>query len=183
MIEADRESVGEAPSAAHPDTADPAALGATACEVWRAMLALTMGGSAPTRMHAACQATDLTPGALKILMVIADGSRPMRELVEIFRHDPSYLTGVVDLLERQGVARRVPHPTDRRAKVVAITAKGEQVLETAQELMAVPPAFLAVLSPAELAQLLALLARLVDAEPNVPAALRPRIPSEGRQTG
>nr|WP_243407879.1 MarR family transcriptional regulator [Frankia canadensis] len=138
------------------------------------MLALAFGGEAPSRMHTVCQAFDLTPAALKILLVLSSGPRPMRELVETFRHDPSYLTSVVDLLERRGVARREPHPTDRRAKTVALTDEGRVVFERACDLLFEPPASLRQLTPDEQAQLLRLLLRVVDAEPGIPPALRPR---------
>ncbi|KJE21144.1 transcriptional regulator [Frankia torreyi] len=146
----------------------------TAREAWRAILALMFSGEAPGRMHAVCQAFDLTPAAFKILMVLSSGPRPMRELVESFRYDPSYLTSVVDLLERRGVARREPHPTDRRAKTVAMTEEGRRILAHAQELLSVPPASVQMLSPDEQQQLLRLLMRIVDAEPAIPAAMRPR---------
>jgi len=142
-------------------------------EVWRAMQALLMGGEQRNRIHEICQDVDLTPAALKMLMVLADGPRPMRELVGAFRVDPSYLTGVVDTLERRGAARREPHPTDRRAKTVALTDLGLRLAGQARELMAVPPASFDVLSQAEQEQLLALLLRIVDAEPDIPAAMRP----------
>jgi DNA-binding MarR family transcriptional regulator len=151
---------------------------ALAREAWRAMLALTFGGVASSRMHTVCQAIDLTPAALKVLLVLSDGPRPMRELVEMFRHDPSYLTSVVDLMERRGVARREPHPTDRRAKTVALTDEGRAVLADAQERLAVPPPSLRVLSADEQRQLLALLMRVLEVEPAVPEALRPRTPTE-----
>jgi DNA-binding MarR family transcriptional regulator len=150
-------------------------------ETWRAMLALTMGGEAHTRMHDVCQAVDLTPAAMKILMVLASGPRPMRELIETFRHDPSYLTSVVDVMERRGVARREPHPTDRRAKTVAMTEQGHQVLAQALEILTVPPRSLGVLSPAEQEQLLALLMRVLAAEPAVPEAMRPCVPASFTQ--
>jgi DNA-binding MarR family transcriptional regulator len=186
MIEAARETPREvadvaatAPAAAVHTTADPdlAERDAFGREAWRAMLALTFGGAAPARMHTVCQATDLTPAALKILLVLSDGPRPMRELVETFRHDPSYLTSVVDLLERRGIARREPHPTDRRAKTVVMTEEGRQVLAKAQELLAVPPPSMRVLSPGEQRQLLGLLMRVLEVEPAIPEAMRPRVPS------
>jgi DNA-binding MarR family transcriptional regulator len=187
MIEAARETPGEVaggmaitPAAPGRATAGPeiARRDAFASEAWRAMLALTLGGAAPARMHTVCQATDLTPAALKVLLVLSDGPRPMRELVEMFRHDPSYLTSVVDLLERRGVARREPHPTDRRAKTVALTDEGREVLAQAQKLLAVPPPSMRVLSPAEQRQLLGLLMRVLDVEPGIPEAMRPRIPAD-----
>ncbi|CAO5161393.1 Transcriptional regulator, MarR family [Frankia sp. AiPs1] len=165
-----------APSPSIPDAVEPSSgtpSTSAAREAWRAMLALTFSGEAPSRMHIVCQELDLTPAALKMLMVLSSGPRPMRALVETFRYDPSYLTSIVDLLERRGVARREPHPTDRRAKTVALTEEGERVLARAQELLSVPPESLRRLSTDDQAQLLRLLLRVVDAEPRILEALRP----------
>lgn len=143
-------------------------------EAWRAMQALMLGGEGHNRLQQICQDVDLTPAALKTLLLLSSGARPMRDLVSAFRLDPSYLTSVVDTLERRGVARREPHPTDRRAKTVIVTEEGRRVLARAQELMAVPPSSFEVLSPDEQEQLLRLLLRIVDAEPDIPDAMRPR---------
>jgi DNA-binding MarR family transcriptional regulator len=143
-------------------------------EAWRAMQALMLTGEAHNRLHQVCQDVDLTPAAVKTLLVLSAGPRPMRDLVGTFRCDPSYMTSVVDVLERRGVARREPHPTDRRAKTVVVTEEGRQVVERAQELMSVPPPSFGVLSPDELCQLRDLLSRVTDAEPDIPAAMRPR---------
>jgi len=44
---------------------------------------------------------------------------------------PHSITDIVDALERQGLAQRRPDATDRRAKLVAITAAGEVCLGVA----------------------------------------------------
>src|ERR1700733_9455843 len=49
---------------------------------------------------------------------------------ELARPPPS-ITGSVDGLERAGMAERRPDPTDRRAKLVAITDAGEAGLDVA----------------------------------------------------
>jgi DNA-binding MarR family transcriptional regulator len=48
-----------------------------------------------------------------------------------FGLSPHSITDVVDALEHQGLAERRPDPTDRRAKLVAITEAGEACLSVA----------------------------------------------------
>jgi len=48
-----------------------------------------------------------------------------------FGLSPHSITDIVDTLERLGMAERRPDPTDRRAKLVAITKAGEAGLEVA----------------------------------------------------
>lgn len=42
---------------------------------------------------------------------------------------PSTMTGLADRLEQQGYLARRPHPTDRRATVLELTAKGRRLFE------------------------------------------------------
>ena len=48
-----------------------------------------------------------------------------RELANRMSCEPSNVTFVVDRLERLGLVRRQPHPRDRRAKEIVLTAEGE----------------------------------------------------------
>lgn len=146
------------------------------------MQALLLTGEAHNRLHEVCQRVDLTPAAVKALLVLSGGPRPMRDLVSTFRCDPSYMTSIVDVLERRGVALREPHPTDRRAKTVTVTDEGQEVVRRVQEIMSVPPSSFGVLTDAEQRILLELLTRLTDAEPGIPAVMRPR-PSAASPTG
>ena len=45
--------------------------------------------------------------------------------------DPSTMVSLIDELEAAGLAKRRPHPTDRRAREVVITPKGRRLLERA----------------------------------------------------
>ncbi len=39
------------------------------------------------------------------------------------------ITALVDALEEEGLVRRKPHPTDRRATVIEMTGRGEQTMD------------------------------------------------------
>lgn len=43
---------------------------------------------------------------------------------------PRYVTTLVDALDTTGLARREPHPTDRRAVLVHLTERGLSIMET-----------------------------------------------------
>jgi DNA-binding MarR family transcriptional regulator len=55
------------------------------------------------------------------------GPMTQRELSEAMRCTPRNVTGLVDALERDGYAKRGPHPTDRRATLVTLTGQGAKV--------------------------------------------------------
>ena len=84
----------------------------------------------------------------------------MRELAGALRCDTSYVTSVVDGLEEQGLARRTPHPTDRRVKVVSLTGRGAEVGAQVRAALDEPPPAFASLSDDEAASLVALLRKL-----------------------
>lgn len=62
----------------------------------------------------------------------ADGIS-QRDLAEVLGLDPSQLVVLVDELAAAGLVERLPSPTDRRAKLVAATARGRQVRRRAAE--------------------------------------------------
>ncbi|HKW73133.1 MAG TPA: MarR family transcriptional regulator [Candidatus Dormibacteraeota bacterium] len=53
-----------------------------------------------------------------------DGPATQQSLSRSLRVTPRNITGLVDALEADGLAARRPHPSDRRATVVALTDKG-----------------------------------------------------------
>lgn len=69
-----------------------------------------------------------------VLAVAANGVRPsQRELSEFLRLDPSQIVALVDDLEARKLVRRVTDPSDRRSKVVVVTAEGLRTFERARE--------------------------------------------------
>jgi DNA-binding MarR family transcriptional regulator len=68
----------------------------------------------------------------KVLMRLKEqGPTRQSVLAADFGMAPHSITDAVDALERQGLAERQPDPTDRRAKLVAITGAGEVCLGVA----------------------------------------------------
>jgi DNA-binding MarR family transcriptional regulator len=83
--------------------------------------------------------------------------------------DPSTMVSLVDQLEGAGLAKRRPHPQDRRAREVLITPEGRRTLKRARELAAeVEGDVLQGLSPAERSQLVTLLRKAFAAAPPQP---------------
>jgi DNA-binding MarR family transcriptional regulator len=74
----------------------------------------------------------------------------MSELAAALDIDPANATAVVDDLESLQLARRRPHPTDRRAKVVEATRKGKEMARRADAILATPPPTLSALSADDL---------------------------------
>ena len=74
----------------------------------------------------------------------------MGELAAALEIDRPNATVLVDDLEAQGLVRRRPHPTDRRAKLVEATRKGKALARRADEILSTPPAELTALSSDEL---------------------------------
>jgi DNA-binding MarR family transcriptional regulator len=66
---------------------------------------------------------------------------------------------VVDDLETKGLVRRRPHPTDRRAKLVEVTRKGENLARRAEAVLSTPPASLTALSLEDLERLVDIVER------------------------
>ena len=68
------------------------------------------------------------------------------ELATALGVEKPYVMIVVDELERQGLVERRPHPTDRRVKLVATTARGSAAARRANEILGRLPAGLAALA-------------------------------------
>lgn len=85
---------------------------------------------------------------------------PMRELAALLGCDASNVTGIVDRLEAQGLARREPDPRDRRVKRVIATAKGRETVGRVRAGMHAMHRALDALTPDERAALHRLVERM-----------------------
>ncbi len=120
--------------------------GDPARRAWSAMCDLVLDNE---RRREVSEAVDLSFGRIKAIRRIARAPMTMGELAANLGIDAPYATLVVDELERQGLVERRPHPTDRRAKLVATTAQGAKVAREAEEIMSRPPVGLTNLSTHE----------------------------------
>jgi DNA-binding MarR family transcriptional regulator len=72
------------------------------------------------------QRHDLTPVQARLLCILADGPRGMADLAQCFGVEKAALTGLVDRVERRGLAKRTPVHGDRRALHVTLTDAGQR---------------------------------------------------------
>ncbi|HVK13333.1 MAG TPA: MarR family transcriptional regulator [Gemmataceae bacterium] len=87
-----------------------------------------------------------------------------RELARRMSSDPSTVRAMLVLMERRGLVERETHPTDARARTVALTANGERTFRRLWEAgEPIRARMLEVLQPGEAETLVRLLARVAAA--------------------
>ncbi|MFD5628285.1 MULTISPECIES: MarR family winged helix-turn-helix transcriptional regulator [unclassified Streptomyces] len=102
--------------------------------------------------------------ALLRFLATSDGAL-QRELSSRLGYDPSAIVGLVDDLEKLGLAERRPSPDDRRSRLVVLTGDGQAFLRDTDEAgQRVTNDLLQPLDPAERATLHALLQRVAETE-------------------
>ena len=133
-------------------------------EAWGGLTQLFLGDAMHDRFVEAVQASGLPhPGALRALLSLSAGDPPpMRALAERLRCDASYVTGLIDSLEDAGLVERRVSATDRRVKLVHVTAAGRRALAKAQQVITTPYPGLKRLTEAELRTLARLVQKFAD---------------------
>jgi DNA-binding MarR family transcriptional regulator len=80
------------------------------------------------------EASGLSPARLSALSVLVfGGSKTIGELAAAEQVRPPTMSGIVDGLERDGLAKRAADRDDRRVVRVAASAKGKRVLRRARQ--------------------------------------------------
>ena len=110
---------------------------ARAREVWLLMADLVLYNE---RRREVAEALGISFGRARTVRRVARRPMSMGELAAELGIDPPNATTVVGDLEKMGLLRRRPHPTDGRAKLVEATRKGKALAKRADELLATPPA-------------------------------------------
>ena len=88
----------------------------------------------------------------------------MKELGKRMHCDPSFVTLVADMLEKRGLARREPHPADRRVKNLVLTSDGEALKQQVEAEITARMPWNRALNDSERAQLLALIRKMLSAD-------------------
>jgi DNA-binding MarR family transcriptional regulator len=119
-------------------------------EAWMLMRDLVLDNH---RRREVSEALGISFARVRALRRVARRPMSMGELAAALGIDPANATTVVDDLESSELARRRPHPTDRRAKLVEATRKGKAMARRADAILSTPPPSLSALSAGDLEEL------------------------------
>src|ERR1700728_4051371 len=84
-----------------------------------------------TRMNSAFAEIGITPREYCVLAHAMGGQYTQIELATIADLDKTTMLNSMDYLERAGYAERTPSPTDRRARIIAVTPAGAGIVAQA----------------------------------------------------
>lgn len=126
-------------------------------EAWMLMSDLVLDN---LRRREVSEALGMSFGRARAIRRLAREPLSMGELAAALGIDPPNATVLIDDLEAQGLVRRRPHPSDRRAKLVEATRRGKTLARRADDILATPPATLSALDGDDLEALQRILERL-----------------------
>ena len=129
-------------------------------KTWRLLVELVMETRSEWRRKVAA-ATGLPFSRVRALWRLERGPSTLAELAHDMGTDAPATTVLINALEERGLVRRSPHPTDRRAKQVSLTAAGRRMVRVVETITDQPPAALEGLPPMELERLRRTLEKLV----------------------
>ncbi|MEI6634659.1 MAG: MarR family transcriptional regulator [Chlamydiota bacterium] len=73
------------------------------------------------------------PQYMMLMILLEEGGQKMHDLADFLQVSTPAVTNLVDKLEAAGYAKRSPHPTDRRALVIALTPAGTRLITALRE--------------------------------------------------
>ena len=119
---------------------------------------------------AALESIGLTTALFSVLnFLLARDAAIQQEIGAAIGIDPSTMVTLIDDLERADLAKRRPHPHDRRAREIVITPKGRRTVERGRALAReVEDAVLQGLASEERRELMRLLRKALSSAPPQP---------------
>ncbi len=142
----------------HEASKGSASKAALAREVWRSLFDFTM--ATRSERDELLARRGLTPNDLNVLFTLEVDGLAMNELATAWNCEASNATWIVDRLEKLGLVERRAHPTDRRMKLVGLTAEGAKTKASLEVEYYRPPRELVALSGHDLEVLVASLRKL-----------------------
>jgi DNA-binding MarR family transcriptional regulator len=134
-------------------------------DVTKALADLFFSAENQQRFHGTADELGLTLPMLKALLELEPGSGlSMRSLAEMWNCDASFVTVVVDGLERRGLVERQVADYDRRIKTVELTQEGVATRERALNAVYAPRAGFLALTASEQETLARLLRKMTQAQ-------------------
>jgi DNA-binding MarR family transcriptional regulator len=88
-----------------------------------------------TEMTAVLEDSGISPRGHTVLVTAISGAYTQTELARMIGLDKTTMVVTVDELEAAGLAERRPSSTDRRARVIAVTAAGKQKMLEAENVL------------------------------------------------
>jgi DNA-binding MarR family transcriptional regulator len=144
---------------------DETATAAVAREVTKALAELFFSAENQKRFHGTADELGLSLPMLKALLELEPGSGlSMRSLAEMWNCDASFVTVVVDGLERRGLVERRVADYDRRIKSVELTPEGVATRQRALDAVYAPRAGFLALTSTEQVELAGLLGKMTEAQ-------------------
>lgn len=128
-----------------------------------AYLLAYLGRVAETEWSRFLRSRRLTTAEFSVLALLRAGSQTQRAVADAVQVDPRNMVATVAKLTRRRLIASTAVPTDGRAKLLALTTKGERLWEDIEvRLRPKRDAFLRPLAPAEVAELERLLLKLYE---------------------
>lgn len=88
-----------------------------------------------TELTAALEGNGMSPRAHGVLATAMAGDYTQTELARLVGLDKTTMVVALDELEAAGLAERRPSPSDRRVRVIAVTAAGKRKVREAEAVM------------------------------------------------
>jgi DNA-binding MarR family transcriptional regulator len=126
---------------------------------WHALVAMVMDSRGDWRRKIS-EASGIPFSRFRALKRLVDAPMTLKELAEAMTTDAPAATVAINDLEERGLVERYPHPTDRRAKLVSITAAGRRVTANARRVVEAAPDSIQALSAEDLDALLHILDKI-----------------------
>jgi MarR family transcriptional regulator, transcriptional regulator for hemolysin len=124
-----------------------------------------------TELTAELAGLGITPRGNCVLSAALTGEKTQIQLADMCQLDKTTMVVTLDELEKAGLVERQTSPTDRRARIVAVTDLGRKAHTSAQDVVArVYEDVLSALPPAERDGLMSGLTRLVEGRLSTPVA-------------